>query len=82
MTVQCDIETVQVGTRVRLQDLDGEADYALVRPEDADPFAGLVSADCPLGRALLGRAPGDRVSVRAPGGVRVVTVVAVSPASS
>jgi transcription elongation factor GreA len=80
MTVQCDVETVRVGSRVRLHDLDGEEDYALVQHEEADPFAGLVSAESPLGRALLGRATGDRVNVRAPGGVRVVTVVAVSSA--
>jgi transcription elongation GreA/GreB family factor len=78
MTMQCEVETVQVGSRVRLQDLEGEAAYALVQPEEADPFAGLVSAESPLGRALLGRAPGERVSVRAPGGVRVVTIVSVS----
>lgn len=81
MSVQLDVERVQVGSRVRLQDMDGEAAYSLVRPEEADPFAGLVSSDSPLGRALLGRAPGERVSVRAPGGVRFVTVVAVDSAN-
>jgi transcription elongation factor GreA len=77
MIVQCDTETIQVGSRVRLHDLEGEADYSLVGPEDADPFTGLVSAESPLGQALLGRSAGDSVSVRAPGGVRVVTVVAI-----
>jgi transcription elongation GreA/GreB family factor len=76
--MQCDVETVRVGSRVRLQDQDGETDFSVVRPEDADPFAGLVSMESPLGRALLGRATADRVTVRAPGGMRVVTVVAIS----
>lgn len=77
MIAQCDVETVRVGSRVRLEDQDGETDFSVVRHEDADPFAGLVSAESPLGRALLGHSTGDRVNVRAPGGVRVVTVVAI-----
>lgn len=81
MIVQCDIETIHVGSRVLVHDQDGEADLSLVGPEDADPFAGLVSSASPLGQALLGRSAGDRVSVRAPGGVREVTVVAIVPAS-
>jgi len=76
--VQFDVETVQVGSRVRLRDQDGETDFSVVRPEDADPFAGLVSTESPLGRALLGRSTAQRVSVRAPGGMRVVTVVAIT----
>jgi len=63
---------------VRLRDQDGETDFSVVRPEDADPFAGLVSTESPLGRALLGRSTAQRVSVRAPGGMRVVTVVAIT----
>lgn len=74
---QYDVATVVVGSRVRLEDQDGETDFSVVRPEDADPFAGLVSAESPLGRALLGHSAGDRVSVRTPGGTRVVTVMAI-----
>jgi len=76
--VQCDVETGRVGSRVWVQDQDGETDFSLVRPEDSDPFTGLVSAECPVGRALLGRSTGDRVNVRTPGGVRVVTIMAVA----
>jgi transcription elongation factor GreA len=79
--VQDPVQTVRVGSRVRLQDLDGEADFSVVRPDEADPFVGLVSADSPLGRALQGRCVGDRVAVRAPGGVHEVTVLSISPIS-
>ena len=66
---------------MRVQDLDGEADFSLVRPEEADPFVGLVSADSPLGRALQGHCVGDRVAVRAPGGIHEVTLLSISPIS-
>jgi transcription elongation factor GreA len=67
---------VTVGSRVRIRDDDGEAEFELAG-ELADPFAGSVSVDSPLGRALLGHHPGDRVRFQAPGGLMLVVVVAV-----
>jgi transcription elongation factor GreA len=72
-----DVETIRVGSRVKLHDQDGEDDLCVVRPEEADPFTGLVSVESPLGRALIGRSAGDCVNVRTPGGVRAVTVLAI-----
>jgi transcription elongation GreA/GreB family factor len=81
MIVQDDVQTVRVGSRVRFEDLDGEADISLVRADEADPFTSLVSAESPLGRALQGRSVGDRVIFRAPGGAREVTVLSIRPIS-
>jgi transcription elongation factor GreA len=69
--------TVTIGSRVRIRDDDGESEYELAS-ELADPFGGALSADSPLGRALLGHHPGDRVRFSAPGGPMVVFVVAVA----
>jgi transcription elongation GreA/GreB family factor len=68
---------IQIGSRVRLQEPDGEAEFTIVGREDSDVVAGLLCDESPLGRALLGRAPGDRVDIRAPGGLRSVTVIEV-----
>lgn len=68
---------IQIGSRVRVQDQDGEAEFTIVGPEDSDGAAGLISDVSPLGRALLGHGPGDRVDIRAPGGVWSVTIVDV-----
>ena len=68
---------VRIGSRVRVRDVDGEAEFAVVEPEDADAIAERVSAESPLGRALLGRRLGDEVRFRAPGGVLAVTVIGV-----
>jgi transcription elongation factor GreA len=68
---------IRVGSRVRIQDEDGEAAFRIVDPAEADAFAELVSADSPLGRALIGCNVGDFVRFRAPGGVLTVTVVEV-----
>ncbi len=67
-----------IGRRVTLLEEDGDSiTYALVFPGDGDPVQGWISADSPLGSAVLGRAPGDRVEVIAPAGPRMVTVLAV-----
>jgi transcription elongation GreA/GreB family factor len=70
-------DVVRVGSRVRVQDADGEDEFTIVSDWEADAFADRVSAESPVGRALLGRHVGERVSFRAPGGIVGVTVVAV-----
>jgi transcription elongation factor GreA len=69
---------IQIGSHVRLREIDGEMEFTIVGPEESDVAAGLLCDESPLGRALLGHGPGDRVDVRAPGGLRRVTVVDVS----
>jgi len=68
---------VSMGSRVRIRDDDGEAEFTIVSREDADIAEERISAESPLGRALLGRRPGDEVRFRAPGGVLAVTVVGI-----
>jgi transcription elongation GreA/GreB family factor len=73
-----DCNVIQLGSRVRVHDSDGEAEFCVVEPGDADAVAERVSAESPLGRALIGRRVGDEVRFRAPVGVRAVTVVRVN----
>jgi transcription elongation GreA/GreB family factor len=68
---------VQPCSQVRLEDEDGVEELAIVPPEDADASAGRVSMDSPIGRALLGRVPGEHVQVSTPGGVRALSILAV-----
>ena len=68
--------TIVAGSWVAVRDDEGEDEFTIVHQEDADARLGRISLDSPLGRALVGRCAGDRVVVRAPGGVRVVQVIA------
>jgi transcription elongation GreA/GreB family factor len=68
---------IRMGSRVRVRDMDGDAEFDIVAPEDADAQQRRVSADSPIGRALLGRRLGDQVRFRAPDGLLAVTVVSV-----
>ena len=73
-----DPQRAVIGRRVTLLEEDGDSvTYALVFPGDGDPVQGWISADSPLGSAIMGRGPGDRVEVAAPAGARVITVLSV-----
>ncbi|MEP7117482.1 MAG: transcription elongation factor GreA [Acidobacteriota bacterium] len=59
------------GSTVTLrEDGAGEVIYQLVMPEDADAEKGLISTSSPIGRALLNKEEGDRVTVATPAGGR------------
>ncbi|MEX1171997.1 MAG: transcription elongation factor GreA [Chloroflexota bacterium] len=66
-----------LGSRVTV-DVDGLTDtYTLVGSAEADPASGRLSVASPVGRALLGAAPGTEVGVETPRGRVVYRVVAV-----
>jgi transcription elongation factor GreA len=70
--------SVVIGRRASLREEDGTSfSFALVYPGDGDPANGWISADSPLGAAVLGARAGDVVEVAAPAGRRTVTVIAV-----
>lgn len=68
---------IRIGSRVCIRDGDGVAEFRIVESADVDASEGQVSAEGPLGRALLGRRVGELVRFKAPGGVLAVTVVEV-----
>jgi transcription elongation GreA/GreB family factor len=71
-------ERAVIGRRVTVLEAEGESlIYTLVFPGDGDPAQGWISADSPLGSAVLGCGPGDSVEVTAPAGRRLVTVLSV-----
>jgi transcription elongation GreA/GreB family factor len=71
-------ERAVIGRRVTVLEPEGESvTYSLVFPGDGDPAQGWISADSPLGSAVLGCVPGDQVEVTAPAGPRIVTVLSV-----
>ncbi len=63
-------DTVSLGTTVLLEDLDTgeEIAYTIVGSAEADPDAGRISNESPVGRALMGQAVGAVVTVQVPMG--------------
>jgi transcription elongation factor GreA len=70
---------VEPGSTIEVEDDEGETmTYHLVGAVEADPSSGHISVESPVGRALVGRRPGDRVSVQVPAGTVELTVRAIS----
>jgi len=62
-------EVVSLGARVTVAEEGGaEETYQIVGRAEADPLAGRISNESPLGKALLGRRAGEVVQVLTPGG--------------
>lgn len=66
-------------SRVLLENVDtGEGvEYQLVGPEESDINQGRISIASPLGKAIVGRRPGDEITLQAPGGKRVYELVQI-----
>jgi len=67
------------GHRVLLENIDtGEdVEYQLVGPDESDIARGRISISSPLGRAILGKKPGDELILVVPGGKRVYGLVEI-----
>ncbi|MBA3380040.1 MAG: transcription elongation factor GreA [Chloroflexota bacterium] len=68
---------IGVGSKVTV-DFDGEDEqYTLVGAIEAQPAAGLISTESPIGRQLVGKKAGDSARVETPGGSMMLTIKAV-----
>ena len=61
---------VSVGSSVSFADEAGQTrEYQIVGSHEADPSAGKISNESPIGRAFLGKKVGEEVSFQAPKGL-------------
>ena len=76
---EIDKEVVQVGNRVTIQEegVRGTEEYEIVGAAEADPAAGKISNESPMGKALIGKRMGDKVLIDAPAGIYTVKVLKV-----
>ena len=71
-------DTIQLGSTVVLENGDGqEHTYQIVGTVEADPAAGKISRESPVGAALLGKRAGDTVEVHAPAGIQRLRIKAL-----
>jgi transcription elongation factor GreA len=67
------------GSKVLLENVDtGEdVEYQLVGTDESDIERGRISVSSPLGQAILGKKPGDELTLQVPGGKRVYELVEI-----
>jgi len=72
-------DKVVFASRVVLENIDTEesVEYQIVGPDESDIEKGMISVSSPLGKAMLGKKPGDEINVQAPGGKRCYELVEI-----
>jgi transcription elongation factor GreA len=75
-------DKVGVGTKVTLQDMKAGdvVQYSIVGSSEADPAARKLSNESPVGSAIIGHKPGDKVTVAVPQGSKKFKVLAIEKA--
>jgi transcription elongation factor GreA len=58
-------------------DTGQDVEYQLVGPEESDIEKGRISVTSPLGKAIIGKKPGEEIVLNAPGGKRVYELVEI-----
>lgn len=67
-------KTVQIGSTIEVDSSRGRETFTIVGSEEADPPAGKISNESPLGQAFLGRAVDEAIEIKAPGGTETYKV--------
>ncbi len=60
-------DKVVLGSTVKLRTEDGKTkEFQVVGTVEADPLNGKISDESPIGKALMGKKPGDEVEIKTP----------------
>jgi transcription elongation factor GreA len=67
------------GCKVVLENIETGEDvsYQLVGPDESDIENGRISVSSPLGKAIVGRKPGDELTLEVPGGKRSYELIEI-----
>ncbi len=75
-----DQDSVSLGSKVTILDVEmnEEIEYFIVGSAEADPLAGRISNESPLGVSLLSRKTGDTINVDAPDGTIEYKIISIA----
>lgn len=69
---------VSMGVKVTLSINGAEREYSIVGSQEANPRAGRLSDESPIGKAIMGKHQGDEVSVETQAGIMVCKIIAIT----
>ena len=72
-------DVVSIGCKVTVADANGREmpPYRIVGSQESDPMHGIISEESPFGKALIGKKEGDTVTVEAPRGTMIYTLLKI-----
>ena len=70
-------ENVHIGSSVTFYNemLEEDTTYSIVSASESDPENGKISDESPVGKTLMGKKAGERVSVELPNGTQMFVVI-------
>ncbi len=71
---------VKVGSKIKIKDEKGKIvkEYKIVGREEANPSAGLISNESPIGNAFLNKKIGEVVKIKVPKGIIKYKIIEVN----
>jgi transcription elongation factor GreA len=69
---------VRLGSKVLIKDGGKPLQYHVVGTMEADPTAGKISDESPIGKALLGKKVGEKVEIKTPAGTHAYKVIEIA----
>ncbi|MBX4201755.1 transcription elongation factor GreA [Candidatus Saccharibacteria bacterium] len=69
---------VRLGSTVSLKNTGKPVQFQVVGTMEADPAAGKISDESPIGKALLGKQVGDKVEIKSPTGLHAYKIVEIN----
>ena len=72
-------DVVSIGCKVTVADANGREmpPYRIVGSQESDPMHGIISEESPFGKALNGKKEGDTITVEAPRGTIIYTLLKI-----
>ena len=70
-------DTIAMGSKFAVKIGETEKEFMLVGSTQSDPMAGRISHESPLGKAFLGKKPGDSVEIEVPSGTMTYEIVKI-----
>jgi transcription elongation factor GreA len=70
-----DPDMVQIGDTITVEKDGGKSEYTIVGSNEANPTAGKISNESPIGKSLVGKKKGEEATVQTPKGESVWKIV-------
>lgn len=68
---------VEVGSKIKIKGDNETKEYVIVGSSEADPSAGKISNESPLGQSFLGKKVGDIIEIKVPQGIKKFKILAI-----
>lgn len=69
--------TVAMGSKIKIIMDGSKKDFMIVGSQEADPIAGKISYESPMGKSFLGKKVGDRFEIEVPKGKIKIEIVGI-----